>query len=193
MGLPSREIRAHREITLRQGGHSAKAVGDEGKAVRIPKSTGCRDIALESQCNRFDNVKVVLTLHPRQASGRPIGSGASAPLVGRWCRSQSPDEVFVMAIPVSKPALLVTYGNSSVVTQSSILSTSMVGSLLSTKRGSLVSSKVTPPTPLTGWIAHEHGNRHTERRHSAFRLPGERHIGKLTHSSLSIALVSARL
>ena len=38
---------AHREITLRQGGLGAIAVGDEGKAVRTLKFTGCRDIALE--------------------------------------------------------------------------------------------------------------------------------------------------
>ena len=44
--------RAHREIALRQGGRPSRiAVGDEGKAVRIPKSAGCRDIALECRSN----------------------------------------------------------------------------------------------------------------------------------------------
>ena len=37
-------LRPHREIALRQG---VVSVSDEGKAVRIPKFTGCSDIALE--------------------------------------------------------------------------------------------------------------------------------------------------
>ena len=39
--------RAHREITLRPGGHSAKAVGDEGEAMRPLESAGRCQIALE--------------------------------------------------------------------------------------------------------------------------------------------------
>ena len=44
-----------------------------------------------------------------------------------------PSEAFVMASPVSKPIWLVTNGNSSVVVQSSIVITSLVGPLA--KRG----------------------------------------------------------
>ena len=40
-----------------------------------------------------------------------------------------PSEAFVMASPVLKPCLVVTNGNSSVVVQSSILITSLVGPL----------------------------------------------------------------
>ena len=52
-----------------------------------------------------------------------------------------PSEVFEMATPVSKPAWLVTNGNSSVVVQSSIVITSLVGPLA--KRGLFVTSSVT--------------------------------------------------
>ena len=84
-----------------------------------------------------------------------------------------PSEAFVMASPVLKPYMLVTYGNSSVVVQSSIVITSLVGPL--TKRG--ISSSV---PLLHGMIAHGNGT-HIERRLS--RLPRERDLHG--HSILS--------
>ena len=60
----------HREIALRQGFLSAKAVGDEGKAVRIPKSTGCRDIALEPRRRNHILTSIAARQTPNQLPAR---------------------------------------------------------------------------------------------------------------------------
>ena len=61
-------------------------------------------------------------------------------------------EVFVMAIPVSKPAMVSTYGKSSVVVQGPT-SRRMMAVPLSTNRlsGAPSTTKVSPSSLLVGW------------------------------------------